>query len=158
MKKVIIFSLIIIVLFTALALLTNATKEKRIEGNPYNKSELHPETVKQLDNPNYQNIILPDELDSSISSGENVAVYFYSPTCPACQQMTPVIVPLTEENGIDLKMFNLLEFEDAWRQYQITATPTLVYYNEGQEVARVEGLRDANDSELIQWLDLASSN
>lgn len=41
--------------------------------------------------------------------------------------------------GIDLKQFNLLEFEEGWDEYHIEATPTIVHFKNGQEVARIEG-------------------
>ena len=65
MKKVLIFLGIIIVLFASLAFLTNRQNSEKVsEDNPYGKSSLQPETVALLDDENYQNIILPDELRS----------------------------------------------------------------------------------------------
>ena len=48
---------------------------------------------------------------------------------------------------------NLLEFEDAWQQYNITGTPTLVHYQDGKEVARSEGsnTEEAFRSLLNDW-------
>ncbi len=66
MKKVIIFLVGIIILFAGISFLTNAKNEEKVEGNPYKKSTLDPNTVAQLDDPNYQNLILPDELDEKI--------------------------------------------------------------------------------------------
>lgn len=143
MKKVFIFLAVIIVLFAAVGFLTKMQNEEKVAGNnPYGKDTLHPETVKQLDDPNYQNLILPDELDEKLANGEDLTVYFYSPTCPHCQRTTPVVAPLTEEMGINLLQFNLLEFENGWDKYLITETPTIVQYKDGKEAARITGYQE----------------
>ncbi|WP_088033298.1 thioredoxin family protein [Evansella clarkii] len=147
MKKLIIFAVIIVVLFSALALITSAQNKQQSEGNPFGKSTLHPETIKQLDDPNYQNIILPEELYSALKLEEKVTVYFYSPTCEYCNLATPQIVSVAEELGTEVKMFNLLEFEQGWREYEIDGTPTLVHYENGRETARIDGLREREDYE-----------
>lgn len=147
MKKVLVFLAIIIAIFVAVSLLTKMQNEQKVEDNPYGKSTLHPETVKQLDNPNYQNLILPDQLDSKLNNGEDVTVYFYSPTCGFCQQTTPVVDPLSKDMGIDLVQFNLLEFENGWDKYLIKETPTIVQYKDGKEVARITGFKPKEEFE-----------
>lgn len=142
MKKVVIFLLIIVGLFAALFFVNKAQNEEKSEGNPYGKDTLHPETVKQLDDPNYQNLILPDELDKKLQNGEDVTVYFYSPTCPHCVRTTPVVAPLAKEMGVDLVQYNLLEFEQGWNDYGIESTPTIVQYKDGKEVNRIVGYQE----------------
>ncbi|QPA31487.1 thioredoxin family protein [Thermaerobacillus caldiproteolyticus] len=142
MKKLIIFGAVIIGLFAAIAFVTSYQQKEEVKDNPYHKKELHPATVEQLDDPNYQNIILPDELEKKLANHETVTVYFYSPTCPHCQRTTPIVVPMTKEMGIDLKMFNLLEFEEGWDKYHIDGTPTIVHYEHGKEVKRIDGYHD----------------
>lgn len=143
MKKIIIFLAVIIVLFAAVGFLTKMQNEEKVsEENPYGKDTLHPETVGQLDDPNYQNLILPDDLESKLDNKEDVTVYFYSPTCSHCQRTTPVVAPLAKDMDINLVQFNLLEFEDGWDNYQITETPTIVQYKDGKEVNRITGYQE----------------
>jgi thiol-disulfide isomerase/thioredoxin len=142
LKKLLIFGGIIVVLFAAIAFLTTYEQKEAVKDNPYHKKELHSATVDQLDDPNYQNIILPDELEQKLKNKETVTVYFYSPDCPHCQKTTPIVVPLAKQMGIDLKMFNLLEFEDGWDKYHIEGTPTLIHYEKGKEVKRIDGYHD----------------
>lgn len=150
MKKVLIFLGIIVVLFVALALLTNTQNSKKMsQNNPYGKDTLNPETVAQLNDENYQNLILPDELDKKLSDKEDVTVYFYQSTCVYCKQATPIVAPLAKEMGIDLVQFNLLEFENGWDDYGIKETPTIVQYKDGKEVARMSGL--AEEEVYRQW-------
>lgn len=140
-KKMFIFLGVLVVLFVALALVINYSNKEKVTDNPYNKENLNQATIDQLDDPNYQNQIVPDDLQTKLDNGEDVTVYFYSPTCIHCQRTTPVVVPLTEELGIDMKKLNLLEFEPAWDTYEIEGTPTIVHYEDGEEVARVSGER-----------------
>lgn len=142
MKKVIIFLLIIIGLFAALFFVNKAQNEEKSEGNIYGKDTLHPETVKQLDDPNYQNIILPEELDKKLENGEDVTVYFFSPTCPHCVRTTPVVAPLAKDMSVDLEQYNLLEFDQGWNDYGIESTPTIVQYKDGKEVNRIVGYQE----------------
>ena len=150
MKKLIIFISIIVVIFGALAFLTTYQNNQKAEGNPYGKAKLDPATIGQLDDPLYQNQILPDDLKQRLDDGESLTVYFYSPTCVYCQQTTPIVGPLTEELGIDLKRFNLLEFEDGWNDFNIESTPTMIHFVDGKEEKRVVGLQE--EDVFKSWL------
>ena len=149
MKKVIILSIIAAVLLIGAVVYSDMANRKAAEGNPFGKSNLHPATVEQLDDPNYGNQILPAELKAKLEAKEELFVYFYSPTCEHCQATTPVLVPVADELKVDVKKHNLLEFTASWDDYGIEYTPTLVHYKEGQEVARLVGGQDAD--QLKQW-------
>ncbi|WP_096155422.1 MULTISPECIES: thioredoxin family protein [Bacillus] len=139
MKKLFVIVGVIVVIFIALAVITNIQQKKLSEGNPFGKSVIHAETQKQLNDPLYQNIILPDDLEESLETDVTTTIYFYSPTCDACKAASPIIVPAAEEMEVDLKLYNLLEFNQGWDDYNIRATPTVVHFVNGQEVNRVEG-------------------
>ncbi|MDX8362120.1 MULTISPECIES: thioredoxin family protein [Bacillaceae] len=153
MKKVIIFTLIVLGLFAALVFVTKYQQQQEAAGNPFNKTSLHPETVNQLDDPNYQNVILPNELDDKLANNEPATIYFYQSTCPACKETSPIIVPMAEEMGIDLKLYNLLEFNEGWDEYNIESTPTIVQYQDGKEVSRLNGAVGAEkfESWFKEW-------
>ncbi|MGR3763360.1 thioredoxin family protein [Rossellomorea sp. NS-SX7] len=139
MKKIIIFLAVVIGLFAAIAIVTNMQNSQKAEGNKFKKDNLDPATVALLDDPNYQNVILPEELEKKLADKEDVTVYFYSSTCPHCKETTPILAPLAEEMGVDMVQYNVLEFEQGWTDYQIEATPTLVHFKDGKEVDRVVG-------------------
>lgn len=151
MKKIIIFLVVIIGLFALISFLTNKQTKEKTEGNPYGKDTLDSATIDQLDDPNYQNIILPEELEKKLEDKEDVAVYFYSPLCPHCKNTTPILAPLAEEMGIDLEQYNLLEFGDGFDEYGIQETPTLVYYKDGVEQDRIVGSQDADT--FTEWFN-----
>lgn len=107
-------------------------------------SSMNPATREILDDPNYQNIILPAAMKSKIDNKESFFVYFFASDCPHCRATTPELMPLAKEAGIDLPQYNLREFEEGWNQYKIEYTPTLVYYENGVEKERmVGGLQEA---------------
>lgn len=156
MKKIIIFLVIIICLFLAISLVTKKQNEEKAEEKTeeyplYHKDTLHSETIEQLDDPNYQNIILPKDLDKKLKKKEDVTVYFFSPTCPHCVKATPVVMSVAEDLGIHVYEFNLLEFDDGWDDYNVEKTPTIIQYKKGKESARITG---NNDREVFeQWFN-----
>src|SRR5690625_7352764 len=95
----------IVILFVALYFVVDYKNKQTLEyaGNPYGKAELKQETIDQLDNPLYQNQIIPKDLDQKLSDKEDLFVYFYSPVCVYCLETTPILVHLAEELGVDLK-------------------------------------------------------
>ena len=139
-KKVIIIVSSVVVLFIALIFAVNYKNNQALDGdNPYGTTDLDQATIDQLGDPLYENQVLPDDLLEQVNSGESTTVYFYSPTCSFCQQTTPYLVPLSEDMDVDLKKLNLLEFGSEAGPFAIQSTPTVVHYENGEEIARLEG-------------------
>ncbi|HWI49819.1 MAG TPA: thioredoxin family protein [Rummeliibacillus sp.] len=134
-----IIGFIIIAAFVALYFITSKSNEDKLANNPYGKDNLNPATIDILKDKNYQNIILPDELEKKIASGKPTMVYFFKSDCVHCKKITPILMPLAKDMGVHIDQFNLLEFEQGWDQYSIEGTPTLVYYKDGKEQLRVVG-------------------
>ena len=151
MKKLAIVGIVIIVLFAGIILLTNMKNADKLKDNPYGTDNLRQSTIDLLDDKNYQNIILPDALADKIASGEGVVGYFFSPECSHCKNYTPKMMPIADELDIHVDQLNVLEFQDAWSTYSITATPTMIYFENGEEVARLEG--DAPDETTHQFFN-----
>jgi thioredoxin-like negative regulator of GroEL len=150
-KKVLIFLGIIVLLFVALGFITNMQNKEKVEGNPYGKDDLQPATIDLLDDENYQNIILPEELDQKLANKEDVTVYFFQSTCEWCKQATPILMPMTEDMGIDLVQYNLYEFKEGWDKYGIEGTPTIVQFKGGKESNRIVNLQD--EEVYKQWFE-----
>lgn len=91
------------------------------------------------------NKISPGELDSAINTDERVLVYFYSPQCSYCKETTPIIVPLSNDMGINLYHLNLYEYEVWWDKYNIEGTPTLIHYYNGEEISRLVGAHSKSE-------------
>lgn len=148
MKKLALYLSIVIALFALLFIIDQQSQKKTNEAlseeaqQLYNTTpdKLNPATVKQLDDPNYQYVILPDELEQKISNNEDLFVYFFSPTCMYCVATTPHLVSIAADVGVDIHQFNKLEFDNiAVNRYGVTETPTLVYFSNGQAADALVG-------------------
>ncbi|MBM0065762.1 thioredoxin family protein [Alkalicoccobacillus gibsonii] len=142
MKKIAIFGGIIVVVFALLAILTVTANKQKMESvgdNQFGKDELLPATMEIVDDPNYQNAILPDELEERLNNEETFTVYFYASECPHCREATPRLNEIAEELGEDIPQYNLREFEQGWDDYNIQSTPTLVHFKNGVEEQRLVG-------------------
>ncbi|TVY08276.1 thioredoxin family protein [Paenibacillus cremeus] len=149
MKKLSIYLGLVIVLFGALYYVNHQSSQAKYgkyANNVYGiaPDKLNPETLKQLDDPNYQNIILPDALDKKIAAKEDFFLYYFASTCVHCKATTPVLMPIAKSLNTDIKQFNLEEFKNGWQQYNIQFTPTLIYYKGGKEAERLEGEQTAD--------------
>lgn len=147
MKKLAILGGIIVLVFVLIFVLNNQKNKNALSDNPYDTNDLKQSTIDLLDDPNYQNIILPEDLQKKIKSGKPVTAYFFSPECSHCKEMTPRLTPLAKKNDIDIVKYNILEYDQGWDDYLIEATPTTIYFEGGKEVARMVG---AQPDENIQ--------
>lgn len=139
MKKMLIIGGVVVAIFALIIVLTNISNNDKLANNPYDTDDLEQPTIDLLSDENYQNIAVPDEVDEKIKSGEPTTVYFFSPTCQHCQATTPVLMPVAEDMDVDVLQYNLLEYDQGWQDYFIEATPTLVHYENGEEVSRWVG-------------------
>ena len=151
MKKLAIIGGIVIVLFIGIIVLTNMSNSDKMEDNPYGTDNLDQATIDLLDDENYQNIILPEDLEEKIESGEGVFAYMFSPLCSYCVQFTPKLMDVAEEEGIQIDQLNVLEYEPAWTTYNLEGTPTLIYFEDGKEVARI--VSDRSKEEVRQFFE-----
>lgn len=139
MKKVIIIGIVVAALLVAAIVYSDISNKQKAAGNPFGKANLHPATLEQLNDPLYDNQILPDQLEEKVKNNEELYVYFYSPLCEYCRETTPILVPLAKELNIDVKKNNVLEFPNSWDQYKLEGTPTLIHFKDGKEVSRLTG-------------------
>jgi thioredoxin 1 len=135
-KKLSIFFGIFAVLIVALVVLNNL-KPDTVYGKP--SDDLYPATREILDDPNYNNIIIPDTLEEKLANKESFFIYYFASDCPHCRLTTPQLKPLADELGVNFHQFNLREFDTYFGKMNIEATPTLIYYKDGVESARMQG-------------------
>lgn len=139
MKKLLVIGGVIVVIFILIVVLTNKSNETKLKDNPYDTDQLRNSTIDLIGNKDYNNIILPDELEKKISSGEPVTAYFFSPECGYCMEMTPILMPIAKDMNVNVDQYNLLEYTNQAAPYGIEATPTLIYFKDGEEVGRLVG-------------------
>lgn len=92
------------------------------------------------------NAVTPDELETKISEEEEVVVYFWQTGCEYCEQVKPYVEPLIEEN--DAVSINLAD-HNVWTTYGINGTPTMIRFQDGKEVGRVEGAVSEQQYEMF---------
>lgn len=82
-----------------------------------------------------------------------VLVDFWSPTCPHCQALNPQYeIAAKQHDG--LVKFAKVVFPDAkeiFTEHGVRATPTLILFRGGEEIARTVGAKQAD--ELTEWLE-----
>lgn len=132
------FGGIFVLLVAALAVLNLQGDKSDLYGGK-KVSSLNPATQELLSDPNYQSIILPDQLKDKVDNKENFFVYFFASDCPHCRVTTPELMPLADDAGVTMHQYNLREYQEGWRDYNIEFTPTLVYFENGVEKERLVG-------------------
>lgn len=90
----------------------------------------------------YQNQISSEELEKLVNSNKPSYVYFYQTDCIYCKEVSPVIIPMAKEMGIELKEHNLQENPDNWEKYGIEGTPTIILFEDKKEVKRIVGAQE----------------
>lgn len=155
MKKLGIIAAVIVILFAVLIVINNMSNKDKVanKNNPYGTSDLKQSTIDLLDDENYQNIILPDDLEKKIKSGEPVFAYLFSPECPHCRNFTPKLMETAKQLNVQIDQLNILEYEKGWDVYNVEATPTLIYFNDGKEVNRIVGDYSSHLDEVVKFLE-----
>ncbi len=90
-------------------------------------------------------IILTDQNfeEEVIKSDQPVLVDFWSPTCPPCLVLGPIIEEIAREFEGKAKVgkLNVFENPEIARKYQIVGIPTIIIFKNGEVKERASGLR-----------------
>lgn len=116
----------------------------------YQKDNVHSATVNLLDDPNYQNIILPKELEEKIDNQEELFVYFFSPLCKYCEESKDDITRVFKEMDIEHYQLNLLEYEEGYQKYGVRGTPAIFHYKDGAIVDHIYGSQPYKS--YLEWI------
>ncbi len=78
-----------------------------------------------------------------IKSNQLVLVDFWSPTCPPCLILGPIIEEIAKdfEGRVKVGKLNVFESQETARNYQIMSVPTLIIFKDGKPIERATGLR-----------------
>ncbi|MBD8912698.1 MAG: thioredoxin [Ruminococcus bicirculans] len=98
-----------------------------------------------------------DTFESEINeAGKLVIADFYSDSCVPCKRMSPLLAETEEENpeGIKLVKLNINFDGETAQKYNVTSVPTLVFFKNGAEKARLTGVvKEAQLAETINSID-----
>lgn len=98
-----------------------------------------------------------DTFESEINeAGKLVIADFYSDSCVPCKRMSPLLAETEEEDpeGIKLVKLNINFDGETAQKYNVTSVPTLVFFKDGAEKARLMGaVKKAQLAETINSID-----
>lgn len=77
-----------------------------------------------------------------IESALPVVVEFYSDSCIPCKQLSPILGDIEDDYEEQLKVVKVNVNFDAElaEQYSVMASPTILFFKNGEEVNRIRGL------------------
>ena len=86
-----------------------------------------------------------------LKSSIPVLTEFYSDSCIPCKQMSPILGDIedTYEDKLKVVKVNVNFDAELAEEYQVMASPTIVFFKEGKEVKRVRGLTKKAELEEI---------
>jgi thioredoxin len=89
-----------------------------------------------------------------------VIVDFYASWCPPCRALGPILERLANEfeGKIKIVKINSDQEDRLTAKYKVTALPTVVFFEDGQDVGQFAGLpgEQALREHLNKWLDSKS--
>lgn len=79
-----------------------------------------------------------------------VLVDFFATWCGPCQMLTPVLEKIAEEeNSIKIVKVNIDEETKLAIENEVEVVPTMLLYNNGKIMQRIEGFRDIEELKNI---------
>lgn len=89
---------------------------------------------------------------------DNKSFYFYigRPTCPSCESLFPILEKVYTELNVELyylntdilRVENETEMNKLMERIEVNSVPLIIYFKNGIEVSRLEGLREQEELEL----------
>lgn len=156
---------IIIAIVVLLAILGVGVAIKFSQGSTDSKKPVA--NTEKTDDTNPAVKVEAPELDLTASNFEAevknykgiVLVDMYSPTCPHCQKMGPVITALakTVEGKYKVGKLNAVAYTDLATEYKIESVPALLFFKDGKEVKRLVG-EETQEKLLATFEEVKSLN
>ena len=83
-----------------------------------------------------------DNEDFNELTKKKVLVDFYATWCGPCKMLSPVLDNLSEEVDIDIVKIDVDKHSDLARKYGVMSIPTLILFENNDEVKRTLGFMD----------------
>ena len=97
------------------------------------------------------------DLDVQLSKSKNVLALFYSTWCPYCSRFLPIFNKHIATQPFKDIVHVILDDDDnpLWDEYDISAVPTIIYFEDGKVSDRLDARLGLGLSEswLTKWLE-----
>jgi thiol-disulfide isomerase/thioredoxin len=97
------------------------------------------------------------DLNSQIKTNEKVLALFYASWCPYCKSFVPVFDKKVVNLNVGCIIHVLLDDYDnpLWDNYSVEAVPTVIFFDKGKAIKRLNGKFGVGLSEkqLKAWLE-----
>lgn len=135
---------VILLAFIFISLLVFADKFVKVQ----NTNKINPEVEKKEENETTRIVeVTSESFDKEVlKSDKKVLVDFYATWCGPCRLLSPIIEEVSKErNDIEFVKIDVDEVEDIANEYGINAIPTLVVFENGEEINRNVGFIDKEE-------------
>ena len=102
--------------------------------------------------------ISQDTFEEKILKADGVAIAdFYSDSCTPCKRISPLLADLEESReDVYVGKVNIAYDRELAEKYEVTSTPTLIFFKNGTEVERLHGV--VKRVQLEEAADKAAEN
>lgn len=92
-----------------------------------------------------------DSFETEVLKSEKpVLLEFYSDSCIPCKRMSPVLAELDEEyEGLKVSKLNIKFGAETAKKYEVMASPTIIFFKDGDEVKRIRGIAKKAELEAV---------
>jgi thioredoxin 1 len=95
--------------------------------------------------------ITNDNFDTEVlNSDKPVLLEFYSDSCIPCKRMSPILAELEETyEALKVAKLNIKFGGETAQKYEVMASPTIIFFKNGEEVKRLRGVAKKAELEEI---------
>ena len=77
---------------------------------------------------------------------------FWAPWCGPCRMLSPILDEIKQKNPeIEIIKVNVDENEEWTQRYNIQNVPTLIFFKDGKQIERTNGLK--SESEILEIIN-----
>lgn len=128
----------LIIIFILLLIVINKVTKRESASNETQGTELSKEVSTEVNSINFQKEVL--------NSDKKVLIDFYATWCVPCQMLSPVLEEVATENSdIKLVKIDVDQNEELAYKYGISAMPTIIVMENGEEINRSIGVISKED-------------
>jgi len=98
-----------------------------------------------------------EKLDQILEKNETVLVLFYASWCPYCRNIVSSFDKKVSKSSFEIVIHVILDDFDSplWDEYDVEAVPTIIFFEKGKIIKRLDGKSGLGLSEkqLKVWLE-----